>query len=127
MRPLRTYVPLNEDVTGASIGQSPYTQERSKVSIATVTEKEIKTDNIWKWAGNIVKIRTQQNYDRVLNKRKITKIEASRKKLKVGRESIEPSSTMACPVSSRAFETGTLKARHKTHLHVKKTASWQSL
>lgn len=74
MRPLRTYVPLNEDVTGASIGQSPYTQERSKVSIATVTEKEIKTDNIWKWAGNIVKIRTQQNYDRVLNKRKITKI-----------------------------------------------------
>lgn len=38
-------------------------------------EKEAKTDNIWRWAGNITRIRTTTNYNRVVNKQTLQEIE----------------------------------------------------
>lgn len=75
MRPLRTYVPLNEDVTLDPNANSQSTAEISQVSVPTLMEQEAKTDNIWRWAGNITQIRTATNYNRVVNKRTLQELE----------------------------------------------------
>lgn len=75
MRPLRTYVPLNEDVTLDPNANSQSTAEISQVSVPTLMEQEAKTDNIWRWAGNITRIRTATNYNRVVNKRTLQELE----------------------------------------------------